>query len=346
MLQNLRRTILILLLLPVLAYGQGVQPVKPIGSTLAPLFPNAFASADNIAAQTATFMHGGCMGWDGANWDRCLLTAGALNVSVQNATLAVTQSGTWNIGTVTTLTSITNPVAVTGTFWQATQPISGTVTANAGSGTFTVSGTTFDGILRDGTGDTTQANVTSGRLNVDGSGVTQPISAASLPLPTGAATSANQDGIIRDGTGDTTQANVTNGRLNVDGSGVTQPVSGTVTANQGGTWTVQPGNTANTTPWLTESPKTASASNDGACPSGAANTTAITSNASRRGLYMAASPANTDDIYIKLGATATSSDFRLAPGQPFNIIMGAIYTGQIDFLPVSGTQALCVAELQ
>lgn len=27
-------------------------------------------------------------------------------------------------------------------------------------------------------------------------------------------------------------------------------VSGTVTANQGGTWTVQPGNTANTTPWL------------------------------------------------------------------------------------------------
>jgi len=30
----------------------------------------------------------------------------------------------------------------------------------------------------------------------------------------------------------------------------TQPVSGTVTANQGGTWTVQPGNTANTTAWL------------------------------------------------------------------------------------------------
>jgi hypothetical protein len=35
----------------------------------------------------------------------------------------------------------------------------------------------------------------------------------------------------------------------VDGSAVTQPVSGTVTANQGGTWTVQPGNTANTTAW-------------------------------------------------------------------------------------------------
>lgn len=36
-------------------------------------------------------------------------------------THAVTQSGTWNIGT---LTSITNPIAVTGTFFQATQPVS------------------------------------------------------------------------------------------------------------------------------------------------------------------------------------------------------------------------------
>jgi hypothetical protein len=35
--------------------------------------------------------------------------------------------------TLAAITSITNPVAVTGTFWQATQPISGTVTANAGT---------------------------------------------------------------------------------------------------------------------------------------------------------------------------------------------------------------------
>lgn len=35
-----------------------------------------------------------------------------------SGTVAVTQSGTW------TITSITNPVAVTGTFWQTTQPIS------------------------------------------------------------------------------------------------------------------------------------------------------------------------------------------------------------------------------
>ena len=43
------------------------------------------------------------------------------------------------------------------------------------------------------------------------------------------------------------------GAAKVDGSAVTQPISGaisgTVTSNQGGTWTVQPGNTANTTAW-------------------------------------------------------------------------------------------------
>jgi hypothetical protein len=38
--------------------------------------------------------------------------------------------------------------------------------------------------------------------------------------------------------------------VKVDGSAVSQPVTGTVGATQSGTWTVQPGNTANTTPWL------------------------------------------------------------------------------------------------
>jgi hypothetical protein len=73
--------------------------------------------------------------------------------------------------------------------------------------------------------------VSSTRLLVDGSGVTQPVSAASLPLPTGAATSALQT------TGNTSLASIdaknpalVSGRVPVDGSGVTQPVSGTVTA--------------------------------------------------------------------------------------------------------------------
>jgi hypothetical protein len=40
------------------------------------------------------------------------------------------------------------------------------------------------------------------------------------------------------------------GALRTDGSAVTQPVSGGVNATQTGTWTVQPGNTPNTVPWL------------------------------------------------------------------------------------------------
>ena len=89
----------------------------------------------------------------------------------------------------------------------------------------------------------------------------------------------------------------------------------------------------------------ASANNDGACPSGAANFTVVASNASRTWLAMWASPGNTDDVYIKLGVTATSSDARVAPGQAINFTSGRIYTGQIDAIPVSGTQAVCLMEL-
>lgn len=41
-----------------------------------------------------------------------------------SGSVAATQSGTWNVGT---LTGITNPVAVTGAFYQATQPVSAAV---------------------------------------------------------------------------------------------------------------------------------------------------------------------------------------------------------------------------
>jgi hypothetical protein len=56
------------------------------------------------------------------------------NVTVINAGTFATQStqaGTWNIGTVTAVTGITNPVAVIGTFWQAVQDIEGNVAHDA-----------------------------------------------------------------------------------------------------------------------------------------------------------------------------------------------------------------------
>ena len=75
-----------------------------------------------------------------------LTTSGALRVDIG----ATSANGT---AIKVDGSAVTQPVS--GTFWQATQPVSGTVTANAGTGTFA-------------------------------------ISAASLPLPTGAATAAKQ----------------------------------------------------------------------------------------------------------------------------------------------------------
>jgi hypothetical protein len=96
-------------------------------------------------------------------------------------------------------TLMAGSMPVTGTFWQTTQPVSGTVTANAGTGTFA-------------------------------------ISASALPLPTGASTAAKQPALGTAGTASTdvitVQGIASMTSLKVDGSGVTQPVSGTVTAAQ------------------------------------------------------------------------------------------------------------------
>jgi len=106
---------------------------------------------------------------------------------------------------------------------------------------------------------------------VDGSGVTQPISAASLPLPTGAAldttvsglevaqasTTSGQVGPLCQGAATTSAPSYTtaktyplslntSGGLRVDGSGVTQPVSGSVTCS--GTVAVTQG----TSPWVVD----------------------------------------------------------------------------------------------
>lgn len=72
--------------------------------------------------------------------------------------------------------------------------VSGTVIANAGTNLNTSLLTLESGgnLASINTKIPSNLTVTATRLLVDGSGATQPISAASLPLPTGAATSANQ----------------------------------------------------------------------------------------------------------------------------------------------------------
>ena len=112
-----------------------------------------------------------------------------------------------------------------------------------------------------------------------GTSTTWAISAASLPLPSGAATSAKQDTIIGhvDGietlltTIDTDTGGIATSAASIDAKipalgqalaagsvpvvltasqlSTLTPLS-TVAATQSGTWTIQPGNTANTTAWL------------------------------------------------------------------------------------------------
>lgn len=118
---------------------------------------------------------------------------------------------------------------VSGTFWQTTQPVSGTVSfsnstiAVTNSGTFAVQAsqsgtwniTSISGTISLPTGASTSAKqpalgmagspstdvltvqgaTSMTALKVDGSGVTQPVSASSLPLPTGAATNSAITGL-------------------------------------------------------------------------------------------------------------------------------------------------------
>jgi hypothetical protein len=90
----------------------------------------------------------------------------------------------------------------------------------------------------------------SNALKVDNSAVTQPVSAASLPLPAGASTAAKQPALGTAGTASadviTIQGIASMTAVKVDGSGVTQPVSGTITANAGtGSFTVAQTTAAN-----------------------------------------------------------------------------------------------------
>lgn len=88
---------------------------------------------------------------DGVNMQPLLVDgSGNLKTFLENSTLAVTQSGTWTFSFTApqhvildsgTLTSITNPVAVTGTFFQVTQPVSCT-SANCAINNAQVNGVT------------------------------------------------------------------------------------------------------------------------------------------------------------------------------------------------------------
>ncbi|HKT72604.1 MAG TPA: hypothetical protein VJQ47_06910 [Steroidobacteraceae bacterium] len=162
----------------------------------------------------------------------------------------VAQSGSWTVtANLGTLNGVALDASVTGL-----QVAQGSTTAGQKGG-LTLGAVTTAAPTYTTAQSSPLSLTTAGALRVDGSAITQPvsgtfwqatqpISAASLPLPSGAATAAKQPALGTAGAASTdvitVQGIASMTALKVDGSAVTQPVSGTVTANAGtGTYNIQ-----------------------------------------------------------------------------------------------------------
>lgn len=203
-------------------------------------------------------------------------------------------------------------IAVTGTFWQTTQPVSGTVTANLSSTDNAVLDsikvdteaieTAVEAIQAAQLPDGHNVTIDNGSIAVTGTffPATQPVSAASLPLPSGAATAANQ-----------------------------QTDALTDTQLRASAVTMQPEvvSSANTTTGVTV---------------GSTSTSVLTSNASR--VEMIIVNDSDEEVYLNLSGTAVMNEgIRLnADGGSF---VTKAYSGAVTAICSSGGKVLTVTEL-
>ena len=165
-------------------------------------------------------------------------------------------------------------------------------------------------------------------------GANNDVTVTSSALPTGAA----QDGT--DGTGITAPT----GGAGIRGwlSGIYQKLSDALAVTQSGIWTVQPGNTANTTPWLVKQSRSSTPTQTSVAAS-ASNVSLLASNGSRLGatIYNDSSAV----LYRRLGASASTTNYTVAMAAnsyyeaPFN------YTGAIDGIWASATGNARITEL-
>lgn len=157
-------------------------------------------------------------------------TPGAANVGT------VVVSGTYALEQFLLITNVTDGV----TIFQFNKPSKGgAVSTGGGNTTLTLEADTSGMSAGDrlqvfvDDGQNPQFTLTNASVEISNdAGNAVPVSAASLPLPSGAATAANQ------GTANASLASIdgkapalVSGRVPVDGSGVTQPVSGSVTVS-------------------------------------------------------------------------------------------------------------------
>lgn len=120
-------------------------------------------------------------------------------------------------------------------------------------------------------------------------------------------------------------------------------IGATVAATQSGTWTMQPGNTANTTPWLFSSRVALTASSPTAATVGTSSAQAVASNANRKGLILVNTSANI--IYLAFGATAVvGSGLTLSAGAGFIMDAFCFTTAAVNAIASGASSNLAIQE--
>jgi hypothetical protein len=210
-------------------FWQATQPVSaaslplPVGAATAANQPTSAAQGSTTSGQTGRLMQG------------AVTAAAPAYVTAQTSPLSLDTAGNLRVNVVAAGSASGNVAQGSATAGETGVMIQGAVTTAAPSYS---------------TAQTSPVSLTTaGGLRIDGSGVTQPISATSLPLPAGAATAANQPTSAAQGsttggqTGRLIQGAVTAaapayvtaqtspisltpaGAVRTDGSATTQPIS-------------------------------------------------------------------------------------------------------------------------
>lgn len=190
--------------------------------------------------------------------------------------------------------------------------------ADSGAGTQWVIGA----ILRkSGSGGSVEAGTSSDPLRIDPTGTTtQPISAVSLPLPTGAATETTLAARLADTTFTT--------RINTQGQKTMSASTPVVIASDQSVIPISQLSTTGTTSQVSSS---------------ATNVTLLASNASRKGATIYND--STKLLYVKYGATATTSNFSALMRQGDYLEIPYGYQGIIDGIWSSVNGSARITEL-
>lgn len=254
-------------------------------------------------------------------------TGTSLNANVTNfpATQAVTQSTTpWIVDGSGVVQPVSGPLTdaeLRASPVPVTIPTPVPVTDNGGSltvdGTVGVTQVTSPWVI---SGTVTATPTGTQDVNIVGTTVTQPISAVSLPLPTGAATEATLVTRLADAT--------FTGRINTLGQKTMAASTPVVIASDQSTLPVSFASSAGTATVIRVATSTTVA-------------TALVANANRTGLIINTEGGTT---YVKFGSTATTTDYTVElAGNSYYDYQG--YKGIVTVIRASGTGNIQVTEV-